>query len=258
MSKKTNRFNKILKILKISRVSSIKSLADTLKVSHMTVRRDIEILSKQNLIKIFHGSILLDTSEDVNEIGKYSLLKAASQMIDEKIRIGRKAAELIEPKNVIIFDTGSTVECAARYIPEELPMTAICYTLNVLIDVIRNKNCKIIFAGGYFHENTLMFESREGIDLIKRNRATRVFVSASGINIKLGLTCSNHYERDTKLAIMESSLQKILLADSSKFQKVESTYFADLKDFDILITDTGIPEEYRNYCANEGIELYIV
>ncbi len=103
-----------------------------------------------------------------------------------------------------------------------------------------------------------MFESDEGIQILQKNRAYIAFVSASGISLSLGVTCSNGYERQTKETIMSYSMKKVLVADSSKFDAVHSTYFADLSDFDTVVTDQGIPDKYRAFCEENGIELITV
>ena len=170
----------------------------------------------------------------------------------------RSAASMIEPNDVVIIDAGSTTELIAQAIPADTPITVICYTFNVLVEVQQKKNCRLIVAGGYLHENSMMFESPEGVSLIRRSRATKAFVSASGISAELGVTCSNQYELETKKAIIDSSIASILVADSSKLGKVGPTYFADLADFDTFITDRGVPKEYEELMRSLGIALYTV
>lgn len=103
-----------------------------------------------------------------------------------------------------------------------------------------------------------MFESQEGIGLIKRTRADKGFISAAGFHETLGITCANPYEIETKKAVLNSSKTKILLVDSTKFDKTKIAYFADMKDFDMIITDSEISEHYMDIIRNQGIELVIV
>ena len=103
-----------------------------------------------------------------------------------------------------------------------------------------------------------MFESSEGINIIKEHRATKYFFSASGIHEHLGMTCSYAFEVLTKRAGLASSVCKILLADSSKFGIITTSYFAKLNEADIIITDTGISGEWKKTIEDMGIELYIV
>ena len=227
-------------------------------VSHMTIRRDLEVLKEHNLVDIFHGGVILKDDSKQAKQHPYSLSYANTQMNQEKKHIAVKAAAFIKSQDTIILDTGSTIEFFARSLPDDLPMTVICFTLNSLVHVSKLEKTDIIFPGGYFHENTLMFESREGIKLIASHPASTSFVSASGVSLEMGVSCSNEYERKTKYAIMKSADKKILLADSSKFNRVRSIHFAQLTDFDAIISDTGIPDEYRDYCKTHGIELILV
>jgi len=257
MNKKYIRLNEITAYLNINNAATIKDLAEKFDVSLMTIRRDLEQLEKMNVVKLIHGGVIfnpVDTSSNKN----YSLPNAESQKIEEKIRIGKKASALLTLNDILIIDTGSTTEYAAQFIPNEMPLTILCYALNILTRITKKQNCRLIFGGGLYHENSLMFESPEGLSIIKRNRATKAFISASGINDKLGVTCSNHYESATKQAIMESSQIKFLLVDSSKFGKVNSDYFAEIDDFDVIITDHGIPEEYLSLIKEKGVQYYIV
>jgi DeoR family deoxyribose operon repressor len=259
MARSNYRADFILNNLSVSGFVSIKELSKRLEVSEMTVRRDLRELSKENIVTLIPGGAVLKRNSPIDtDEEKYLIQAAESLMLEEKIKISRKAASLIETNDVIVIDTGSTTENLSKFIPENMPLTVICYALNILFNVYENKNWKLIFPGGYFHGDTLMLESPEGIEMIKRIRANKAFISAAGVSEKLGVTCATAYEKETKRAVIESSDKKILLVDSTKFGKIKISHFADLTDFDIIITDTGISKEFVNIIKNIGIKLYIV
>jgi DeoR family deoxyribose operon repressor len=256
---KNNRVNYLLNRLSIDGFSSIKELSKKLEVSEMTIRRDLRELSKSNIVTLIPGGAILKKNSLIDkDEEKYLIQAAESLMLEEKIKISRKAASLIEPNDVIVIDTGSTTENLPKFIRENMPLTVICYALNILFNVYENKNWKLIFPGGYFHGDTLMLESPEGIEMIKRIRANKSFISAAGVSEKLGVTCATAYEKETKRVVIESSDKKILLVDSTKFGKIKISHFADLTDFNIIITDSGISKEFVNIIKNIGIKLYIV
>ena len=225
----------------------------------MTIRRDLRELSKDNIVTLIPGGAVLKKNSPIDtDEEKYLIQTAESLMLEEKIKISRKAASLVEPNDIIVIDTGSTTENLPKFILENISLTVICYTLNNLFNIYENENWKLVFPGGYFHNNTLMFESPEGIEVIKRIRANKAFISAAGVSEKLGVTCATSYEKETKQAVIESSDTKILLVDSSKFGKIKISHFANLPDFDIIITDTGISKECEEVIKNIGVKLYIV
>ncbi len=258
MNKRKERTTRIINELLLESAIGIHELATTLGVSEMTVRRDLKYLEKENIIRLVHGVAVLNPSSRPGERKRrYLITEEETVRTEEKKRIGRKAAELLEPNDIIIVDSGSTTNYFTSAIPVDLPLTILCFALNILIEAHRKPKCKLVFAGGYLHEDTLMFESPESIALIKKFRATKAFISASGIDLTLGVTCANSYEIEAKEASIQSAKKRILLADSSKFGKIRSAYFADLKDFDIIITDSEIPEEYVEPIKALGIELII-
>jgi len=168
--------------LSIDGFANIKDLSKRLKVSEMTIRRDLRELSKENIVTLISGGAVLKRNSPVDtDEEKYLIQTAESLMLEEKIKISRKAASLVDPNDVIIIDTGSTTENLPKFIPENMPLTIIW---------------KLVFPGGYFHNNTLMFESPEGIEVIKRIRANKAFISAAGVSEKLGVTCATDYEKE--------------------------------------------------------------
>lgn len=255
---KTERLDIIMERLNMDKTSTILELSRDLEVSPMTIRRDLAALSLEGKVRILYGSVMLHPDLPRRDgDGYYSLNAAGAQHADEKKRIGRAAASLVQADESLIIDCGSTTEYLARYLPEDAGFTVLCYSLNVVSECVRRRECKTHFSGGLFHENTLMFESPEGLQAIRHFRATKAFISASGVDARFGVTCSNSYERETKKAVIQSSMRKILVVDSSKFGAIRSAFFADLSDFDDIVTDSGIPDDFRKIIEDLGIPLII-
>lgn len=254
---KNRRLKEIVNILQVSSFTTIASLKERFNVSEMTVRRDLSQLAEDRIVKLVPGGAIMPPAADTED-EKYIVTQQETLRTREKLNIGHRAASMIEPHDTIILDIGSTTEYVTKFTREDVPLTVVCFTLNNLVEIYRKKNCQIIFPGGYFHADELMFESPEGIELIRRTRADKAFISAAGVHRELGVTTVYPYEVGVKRAIMQSAKTKILLVDSSKFGKTRSVYFADLGGFDTVITDEGIPEEYAEHLKMLGVELIIV
>ncbi|WP_343208295.1 DeoR/GlpR family DNA-binding transcription regulator [Anaerolentibacter hominis] len=257
MNKRYNRINRILEIIKDKGGSTVRELAEEMNVSEMTIRRDLKLLTEENAINTVHGAAFFNPGYTNSSDSDYSLTHAQISMNEEKERIGRLAASLIEEDEVIVIDTGTTTEKLAAALNYNLKATVICYNLNILNSVASMPNITLAFAGGYYHPNTQMFENPEGIAFLRSLRATKIFISAAGVHEELGITCANNYEVPTKQAVLASGMEKILLADSSKFGTVKSSYFAVLKDFDTVITDSALPEEWQERIKEMGIRLFM-
>jgi DeoR family deoxyribose operon repressor len=258
--KRQQRIAKILQILQENHISTVPEIAQRLSMSPMTIRRDLSFLHEEKVVRMFHGGTVLNPDRALNFSWEMSYLLSEQKNImkAQKVRIGKKAASLLEADDVVIMDAGSTTLAFASEIPENIKLTVLCFSLSVLAELQRRKNCRLIITGGYYHDDTTMFESVEGLQLIKKIRANKAFIAASGISSSLGVTCTDAYQVENKKAALGASQTKILLADSSKFGKVQHAFFADLKDFNIIITDSAISAEYADIVKNLGIELIIV
>lgn len=249
------RRDAVLRYLQSNMSATVLELAENFSVSHMTIRRDLDQLSKTEPIKVVHGGVLFTESKLENE---YSMNNARILMKDEKLRIARKAVSLIEPNDIIFIDAGSTGEILVSNLPTDIPLTVICFALNIATEVSKKANCALILSGGFYHPSSMVFESTEGLDLLRHNRANKAFITAKGISTELGVTCSNYFECKTKQLAIASSQTKILISDSSKFGEVYTNYFSNLEDFDIAITDSNIPETQIDEVRTAGLRLHIV
>ncbi|AEV29340.1 transcriptional regulator of sugar metabolism [Sphaerochaeta pleomorpha str. Grapes] len=254
---KNARLEKVREYLKQNKSATIQELATMLDVSHMTIRRDLAMLAQDDKLKLIHGGVIFHEEEEHKD--KYTISLARIHMQEEKKRIALKAVSLIEKGDIIIIDAGSTGELIASYLPENIPLTVICFALNIATIVASKPNCSLIVTGGFFHHSSLVLESTEGLNLLKQNRANKTFITASGVSVNLGVTCSNFFERTTKQASLKAANTKILVADSSKFDLIKSGHFADLSDFDIVITDNKVSEKIVSQIqALENLKLYCV
>ena len=258
MDKQHERMNGIVNLLSKHGMMRVADLAEACSVSDVTLRRDLKKLESDGMVFVAHGAASLNPGSDTLRVGdQYYISQQQAVHRDEKAAIGRRAATLIEPNETIVIDSGTTPYFLARDLPEGYDLTVICFSLNVFIELHDRSDISLIFAGGYFHPNTLMCESEEAIELVKRHRASKAFLGATGIHDQMGVTSSNPFEQKMKQVVMESSLNNILLVDSYKFGVVQTSYFADLHEFDTLVTDPGIPEKYRSILNELGTHLVI-
>ncbi len=260
MSGKKNRIQQILELLEEHKAMSVRTLSETFSVSEMTIRRDLETLKKNNAIERSYGRASIQHQSRPVPIDNgeyYDITMEQIKHISEKESIAKYAAGLIEPQDVIIIDSGTTTYRFSKYIPQDIEITALCYTFGILAELRKHSGINIIFSGGYYHPEDQMFTSKENVEFIRGLRANKSFISASGFHGSLGITCIHSHEVENKKAAIASSASRILLMDSSKFGLVRPSYFSSLSEINILVTDSGIPREWRQIVADAGIELHI-
>jgi DeoR family deoxyribose operon repressor len=257
MGIRKNRVKEIQEVIKISISITIGDLAAKFGVSKMTIRRDLDQILSDPKIQLIRGMLIYNTMPNDDE-SKYSVISASTLNKEEKERIAEKAKSMLEQNDTIIIDAGSTTELLARIIPKNLKLDVICFSLNIINEVLKNKHCNITLPGGKYYSSSMVFQSKEAIGLLEKTRVKKAFISAYGVNLRLGITCSADFERELKLTSLNSAEQRILLVDSSKFGRVSNIHFADLEDFDLVITDNLLSEEIRQHIRNRGITLFTV
>ncbi len=256
--KREDRFQRILQFLQANRGASLPELAALLEVSEMTVRRDLEELAARNAVRLVHTGAILAPAGQAGLPARWSLADADPPGAGELPRIGRKAASLVDPGDTIIVDSGAAAEWLVRGLAERLPVTLICWSFSVLVEARRREGCSIVLAGGILREDTLAFESPEAVALIARMRANKAFLVAAGASDRLGVTCPGVHEAELKKAAVASAQTRVLVAHSDAFGTVAPAWFAQLADFDVIVTDAGISLEYVEIARSLGIALHVV
>ncbi|MEG2366777.1 MAG: DeoR/GlpR family DNA-binding transcription regulator [Oscillospiraceae bacterium] len=257
MNKRDDRIIKLIELLRQRQGMTIRQLAEFFDVSEMTIRRDMDLLKRDNVILDIPGAAILN-SNVASATDNYSIALAIDTHAQEKERIGRYAARLVENNDCVIIDNGTTTEKLAASLSPSIFATVLTSNLNIINTLTKKPNISIITGGGNYHSDTGLFECSDNISIIQKFRATKVFCSAAGVHETMGVTCMNSYEVATKRAILSSGEKLILLVDSSKFAQVKSCYVSDIASYDMIITDSGISDECAATIRGLCPELIIV
>ncbi len=248
------RQKKMISLLSETMFMSVKDLARELDVSEMTIRRDIPILVAQGAVRQVYGGLTYVPDDSQVKNYSFSLEKTKNQEL--KTRIAEVAISMLNNGEVIFLDSGSTVESlAARLSESDKSLTVITNSFISLEYVTRIDSCSVIVPGGVFNSRSKVFYSQEGNTFASHFRVNKCFIGATGMDLDLGVTCSFLEDSPIKTAMMRCSQDRILLIDSTKFGKVSTFAFAHITDFSCIITDRGIPKEYRDHIISSGIRL---
>ena len=249
-----DRTERIIEIIQQYGGISYKDLSHHFDVTEMTIRRDIEKMKERGIVKTVSGAIMLS---DSNIYKTYSLDKETETNHEQKAAIGAAAASLIGTNEVVFVDIGSTSVNIIHHLKPQDNNTVIVATENAIRELLRNNYSNYIVTGGKLDPQSGVFVDRYGINTLKRYTINIAFISAAGIDDRLGVTCINEFEVPIKQNAMSISALKCLVADSSKFGVVRMHHFGSVEDFDIVITDSDIPQKWVEILKEKGIKLII-
>ncbi|NKI73057.1 DNA-binding transcriptional repressor DeoR [Dickeya sp. CFBP 2040] len=251
-TRRAARLNKLAQTLKKTDKLHLKDAAQLLGVSEMTVRRDLSARPDASVV-LLGGYIVCDPK--ANSANNYVVSDQQAKHVVEKSIAGELAAACIEPNDTLFFDCGTTIPFIIAAIPDDLPFTGICYSLNTFLALQGKPNGRIILCGGEFHPDNAIFTPLGHQHELDQICPTKAFISAGGIDTEAGATCFNFAELAMKHRAMALSQQVILIADSSKFSKRKPARIGALTLFDMLITNRTPDTDIVHYLKANNIQL---
>ncbi|KAA2213980.1 DeoR/GlpR family DNA-binding transcription regulator [Teichococcus oryzae] len=233
-------------------VLSINELVELLGVSHMTVRRDIQLLERQGRVMSVAGGIRLP-EKIVNEP---SHLAKAVLAHAEKAAIGRLAAAMIEPGAVIYLDAGTTTLEIARLIAGRGDIAVVTNDFVIAALLSRESRCRLYHTGGQVERENQSCVGEPAADAIRRFNFDIAFISTSSFGMR-GVSTPSENKVAVKRAIAQSASRSILVTDSSKYGRIGTFNAVPLEALSAIVTDPGLPDTVRAAIRQRGIALHI-
>lgn len=245
------RRNRIIELLKENHSISVADLCEILEASEATIRRDLSILESSGKLERTHGGAIYNESNRINI--EDVLSSREGKFLKEKQLIAKKAFDLLENHDTIVLDAGTTTYELAYLIGQsDLHLTIVTNSMIVFKELAKNPNVELIILGGKVRTNTLASVGSAAVELMQRLFVDKAFLGTNGISLNEGFTTTDMDEAGIKRAMIQSSKQRIILADNSKFNKVYINQFAPVSMVDVIVTDNQTNKEL----LNEFIERY--
>ena len=244
------RHHAILEMAQQKGFLSTEELTLAFDVTPQTIRRDINELSAQGLLRRYHGGASLASSiENVDYSARQILNHEA------KIQIAQKVAEHIPDNASLFINIGTTTEEVAKALSQHKNLRIITNNLNVAALLCDNPNFELIVAGGVVRpDRGVIGEST--IDFIKQFKVDFGIIGISGIDLDGSLLDFDYREVRVAQAIIENARQVFLVTDHTKFNCSPMVRLGHLAEIDALFTDLAPPEEIQKCLNDVNVALY--
>jgi DeoR/GlpR family transcriptional regulator of sugar metabolism len=206
----STRQDEILKRLRSDGEVLVHTLATELSVSPSTIRRDLDVLSADGLLRRVRGG---GSSVEPDAI---AFREVSAQSSDEKEAIAVRAAQLVPDGSVIVIDIGTTTARLAHQLRGRR-LTVITSSLAVVDELRDEDSIELIVLGGVLRNNYLSLVGMLTEQALGQLRANLCFLSASGIRAAGQVMDTTGIEVPVKRAMVAAAERTILLADRSKF-----------------------------------------
>jgi DeoR/GlpR family transcriptional regulator of sugar metabolism len=243
----THRKQHILTVLKRDGQVIAKALSEELGLSEDTIRRDLRELARDGLLQRVHGGALPASPAVADFAGRTQIAPTA------KVAIGRAAANMVQPGQVVMVDGGTTALQLAKHLPLALEATIVTHSPTIAVELIHHPRLEVILIGGKLFKHSVVAVGAAAIETIGRIRADIYFMGATGIHPKTGVTTGDLEESYVKRALSQSAAETILLASSEKLNAASPYLIVPLTELSAIITEKNVSEEITKPFGDLGI-----
>ena len=226
--------------------------AERFGVAVETIRRDLDLLQRQGIMRRVHGGgILIDRIQS-----ELSVEVRRSQNHQIKQRIAEVASNYIPKSGTIIVDAGTTTELLAPYLRNKSSLTVVTNSLNLSI-AIGESETNVVLLGGRIRPVTLSAVGTHALNMVSSLHASVCFIGTNGIDSQVGFTTPDIDEAEVKRVMIQNSQESIVMADHTKFSQIYTSSFASKVEIDRIITDVGAPLDQMETLRGAEIEVVL-
>jgi DeoR family fructose operon transcriptional repressor len=248
----TSRQRSILDELGRRGFISTTDLAERFAVSDMTVRRDTRVLSKLGLVQVVHGGVSAIHGHGQNA----DFAARVREDADAKLKVARVCMSMIGERDAIILDAGTTTYQIAHELPASFTGTVITHSAPAIQRCLQLTSARTICLGGELLLDSQAFNGPMTVAAAAGLRAKTAFIGVSGIHDE-AFYIERDVERATKIALMDSAEQVVVVATHQKMMRYALARLAGFDAVDVLVTDAPPPPEIEAALNAAGVKLVV-
>ena len=227
----------------------VADLVESLAVSDMTVRRDLDVLEHRGSLRKVHGGAVAPEGARTEEPGFQA---KSTRQEDEKHAIARAVADLVEPHSAVGLSAGTTTALVAEYLAHTPGLTVVTNSLHVaeVFHRTARPDQTVALTGGFRTPSDALVGPLALASIRGLNLDTLV-LGVHGMQERAGFTTPNLMESETNRALVDAAASLVVAADHSKWGTVGISTIAPLDRCDVLVTDSGIPDAARTVLTEQ-------
>lgn len=246
------RLSEIMGSLRVRDSVAVAELATHYGVSEMTIRRDLDELAQQGVVRRVRGgalSLLLRGEEP-------PFAAREREAVEAKRRIGVAAAGLLADGEAVLLDGGTTALEVARAVRDRR-LTVVPLAMQAAAELSTAPRLRLVLPGGEVRPGELNFKGPLTESSIRALRFDTAVLGCCGLSAEHGLTAQDLPEVAVKQAAMAAARRVVVVCDSGKFSRVAFGAVCPLERIDIVVTDAAIPAEQRSALTAAGVTVHV-
>jgi DeoR/GlpR family transcriptional regulator of sugar metabolism len=245
------RHQRILSMLAAKQQVSAHDLAEMLKVSRETVRRDLVDLEETGQVNRVHGGAVLPEPRS-----EQPFRKRMSAQLRAKSEIARMAAGLIEPGQTILVDAGTTTAIFARELAKLSGVSVITNSLDVAT-TLQGAGREVLLLGGRMSADVPATVGELTLSEVRRFSVDICFSAPVAAHPTKGAFFYDLQEAEIAIAMAAQSHRSVLLADHSKLGETSRVRSWEPGEIDVLVTNRAAVEEELDAFRKAGVRVAV-
>ena len=231
----------------------VNDLSKFYQVTEETIRRDLEKLEIEGIVKKTYGGAVL--AETLNIDLPYYVRKQTN--VQSKENIASKIAELIKDGDHIMLDASSTAVYVIKKIKQLKNITIVTNSIEIMLELADVNGWKVFSTGGAMKEGALALVGHQAEEMIDRFHVDKAIISCKGIDQEFGITDSNEPDVEIKRHMVKAAKQVILAVDSSKFDKISFVRMGTFDQVNTVVTNMEPSQEWKDVLENAGVTVIV-
>lgn len=231
----------ILDLLRAQGSVGVDELAQRFNLTAQTIRNDLRDLSDRGLVRRTHGG-----ARRVESVTNREYAERRRHRGREKEEMGALAASLIPDNCSVTLNIGTSTEQVARSLIGHSGLVVLSNNINIINLLIGAKCRELILVGGSVRQSDGAIVGEDAVEFISRYKVDFAVIGASSLDADGAVLDFDAREVSVARAILKNSRTKILVCDSSKFERTAPVRICGIGDLDYLVTDRRPPE---SFCA---------
>lgn len=213
---------------------SLVDLAEEFGVSEMTVRRDLDVLEEDGVLRKVMGGAIFTGGKSTEP----SFHARAAAAAEEKSHLAAIAVSLLKPRQTVILDSGSTILAVAREIRgRKLGLTVVTPSVLAALELVDEPDTTVLVTGGRLRPGELSLIGSEAEDAFLRYNCDVYLMGVAGVDARRGASEYHREEGAVKRYAARAADQVIAVVDQSKLARVQLINVVDTHDIDVVVTD---------------------
>lgn len=246
------RQERIIDLVRERGFVAIEALADHFEVTPQTIRRDINQLCDQGLLRRYHGGAGLPSSVE-------NLAYQTRQILNRgaKSNIASIVAAQVPDNASLFINIGTTTEEVAKALIDHRGLRVITNNLNVANMLAAKPDFEVIIAGGLVRSRDRGIVGEATLDTIRQFKVDIGIVGISGIDDDGSLLDFDYREVRVSQAIIANSRRVFLATDHTKFGRNALVRLGSMHEVDALFTDRQPSQAMQRILAEAEVELHV-